>query len=538
MGKPSRRDSPTTGILGRLFFTCWLVYLVLLNPAGNVMSNTILGATVSLAKWHSWLVPLRFPDEALDVSFVRFQTPQGIVIGAVSGFPPGASLAALPCYSIAWWMTRLFPGTWARPHLVKVDTSILIQSGIQLKPSYQFTTPPLIYWLQLIAAACVSAPAAAGVVVLCYLVLNRFGLPSWQRLGVSLTAGFGTSLFPQAGVYGKESLATFLVFAAFTLICFLSRASPPATQFRWLLYAGALAGGAISVEYKTGLIALLLMGYAARKMGPSGIGAMLCGLAGPLFFLGCYHTMFFGAPWLTPYQFRAIQPWSQHQVGLGGLTRPHLEALWGLSFSPFQGLFLYQAFLLVAMIGLLRRWDAEIADEITLSFATVFGLLLATSSAQSLLTWSGGFIGWGSRHLVPATPFMALLLAGFLRVVRSRTWKVLALALATLSVGIQLLCATWGGTLFPDARAPALIWVNNPEVLHVNPIAVMVHASLQRGFSIPLLRVYWSSEAAAAWGTLAVFLLILCVCWWMWSSVRVDHSSAVDEGARDEPSRP
>ncbi len=504
------------GIAWRIFLTCWLVYLLFLNPAGNLMSNAILGASVSLAERQNWQVQLAVPQEAPDVAVVIRRGPFGMPVSSVySGVPPGASLAAVPCYTVAWWLTRLLPVAWAREHPVALDATILHNVSQHVPAEFRFHTPPIIYWFQLVAAALVSTTAAAGTVVLCYLLLSRLGAALWQRLTVCFTLAFGTTLFPHALAYSKDVLATFLAFAAFTLIDLSPDARP--ARDRWVLPAGYLAGAAVATSYHAAVVVLFLIVYARHKYGWTGVRSLGLGLALPVGLLALYHTILFGAPWTTPYHFSILGPFAGHQEGFVGLTGLHGPALWGLSFSPFQGVFIYHPFLLVVLAGALLRRRPALTDEVALSLAVLTGLLLAAASSQHLGTWSGGFLGWGPRRFVLATPFIALLLAGYLARTRSAFARGLVLLLVVVSVGPQLLGAAWGGTLFPDQRAVTLLFAKNPEVLRMNPIAVMWQAVQAHGFSAPLLRVYCASDAAAALWTTVIGLIIAWTCWCLWA---------------------
>ncbi len=514
------------GIAWRLFLTCWLVYLLFVNPAGNVMSNTILGATVSLAEGQSFDVNLRFPQEAPDLSFVVYRTGVGPpLVRHLSGLPPGASLAAVPCYTPAWWLKQLLPQHLAHRSLFGIDEDVMRGAGFQVPPGFALLIPPLIYWLQLVAAASLSTTAAAGTVVLCYLVLRHLRFPLWERLTASFALAFGTSLFPHAITYGTEALGTFLSFAAFAVICL----SPPdpRVQRRWLTRAGCLAGAATAVDYWAGVISLLLVFYSFRKAAWSGVRALLLGMATPIVLLGFYHQLFFGAPWKTAYSFRALALVTKHQTGLAGLTGLNPLALWGLSFSPFQGLFVYQAFLLAAVLGVLVRWRLAVSSELILSLVILVGLFLFSASSQYLLTWNGALIGRGPSRMILAMPFITVLLASGLDAVRSIFWRGLMLGLVGVSVAIQCLGAAWGGAAFPDAHAATLVLIGNVQALQVRPIALMAQAVLQRGFSAPLFRVYSDSDAAAMLWTILSLLLIAWSCLWIWSPLLAgrEHST-------------
>ncbi len=487
--------------------TTWLGCVLFLNPAGNVMSNTLLGVTQSVVERGQVAVYLAFPTQAMDTARVGSST--------FSGLPLGPSLLAVLCYAPAQVLARVAPLGWHRPYLVPIDPQTIRASGASLPENYRFRTPLLIYWLQIVAAATLSAAALSIVVVLSYLLAERFRLPLASRLLVAGTAAFGTSLFPHAITFGKEPFGTAAAFAAVAALLLDRR---PWGDRRWRL-AGLLIGIAVLMDYWTVVVAGLLFAYAVGKAGIRAASQVLIGLVGPMALLLLYHTAVFGAPWLTPYDFRYIERWAEHRAGLAGLTGPHAQALWGLTFSPFQGVFLYHPFLLAALWVVLRSWRAPWRDETAFALGVFAALVLMASSAGRLLTWSGGFVGWGPRHLVTATPFLVLLLTLALARARRAPWPALLTGLIVLSIGVQLLCAAWGGTGFPEAVTPARVFMSDTRALEVNPLAVMVSAVMHRGFSAAWARAYAPSDAVATAWTLLAAAVAVGVSAWMWRPI-------------------
>jgi hypothetical protein len=247
---------------------------------------------------------------------------------------------------------------------------------------------------------------------------------------------------------------------------------------------------------------------------------MLAGMALPVAALAVYHSTLFGAPWNTPYRFRALGAIAGHDVGLAGLTGLNPVALWGLSFSPFQGVFVYHPFLLACLPAIFLRRRLGDGPELGLSLAALLGLLFTAALSGQLLMWSGAFVGWGPRRLVLAAPFLALLFAGCLRRLHAPLLRAGLLGLGIVSIGVQLVGAAWGGTLFPDARAATLVLVSHPDAAAINPLATMLATVWQRGLSAPLFRVYGLSDVAAMGATAAVLAALGMFCWWLWAPVR------------------
>jgi hypothetical protein len=95
----------------------------------------------------------------------------------------------------------------------------------------------------------------------------------------------------------------------------------------------------------------------------------------------------------------------QHETGFMSLTFPHWDAIWGLSGSPFRGLFYFAPVLLLIVPGAwiaLRDRTQRVPIVVALAaFAMMF--LFAASSVM----WWGGF-AVGPRYILPAVPLLAL----------------------------------------------------------------------------------------------------------------------------------
>ena len=151
-------------------------------------------------------------------------------------------------------------------------------------------------------------------------------------------------------------MAAVLLFGAFAWL-FALRARP-ARSIEWVIIGGLL-GYAVITEYPAVLIAACLGGYAIwimRRVLPIALFA-LGGLI-PIGLWGAYNTAIFGTPFALGYQYVANPYWSAIlSTGFLSANVPTLEAMWGLTFSPFRGLFFTSPILLLSLPGLvlLRR---------------------------------------------------------------------------------------------------------------------------------------------------------------------------------------
>src|SRR6185503_7158556 len=172
--------------------------------------------------------------------------------------------------------------------------------------------------------------------------------------------------------------------------------------------AGALLAGAVVVEYPAALAGVVIGIYAvfiARRWQT--VAWLAAGAALPALALALYHGLEFGSPLALPYDFS-----TQHNRSQGffmGLGVPQPGALGNILFSPYRGLFFSAPWLALAVPGAVRLWRARRAEAVVcLAIALLFVWLNA-----SLVDWQGGW-AMGPRYLVPAIPFLVVLVGGLL----------------------------------------------------------------------------------------------------------------------------
>jgi hypothetical protein len=141
-----------------------------------------------------------------------------------------------------------------------------------------------------------------------------------------------------------------------------------------------------------------------------------------------------------------------HDVGLLSITHPQLDALWGITFSSFRGLFFLSPILLLSVVGFVLWWQQHIyRPEWLLSVWAVVSLLLFTGSS---IMWEGGF-AVGPRYVLPMLPFMTIGLAiGWKALARQRAGRTVVGALTAWSATADWL-ETISGQSFPN-------WTLNP----------------------------------------------------------------------------
>ena len=318
---------------------------------------------------------------------------------------PGTSWLALPWYAAARAVGR--GRVAARPLLVLCSYAATV--GAVVLPS-----------------------AASAVAVAC--LAGWMGVSLGWQVALALAYALGTLAFPYATLfYGHQPAAALLV-GAFALLAGSRRGAFPAG--RALPLAGLLLGSAVAVEYPALLAVGVLLAYAVWLQPRPGLLLRLgAGLAAPLVLLAAYHTAAFGSPFALPYDF-STQP-HRHLGFFMGLGAPRPEALWGILFSRYRGLFFSAPWLLLALPGgflLLRRRDTRPEGIV----CACVGLLLLWLNA-SLVDWEGGS-ALGPRYLVPALPFLAVCAAGVLRPMRAASFAG-GVVVAAIAVSVSFMLA-------------------------------------------------------------------------------------------------
>jgi hypothetical protein len=296
-----------------------------------------------------------------------------------------------------------------------------------------------------------SALPTALMGVLMYNLLTQFTARSWPRILVILGYGLLTPVFAYAGAFYGHQLSAACLFAAFYL-AFVG-AKPLSTCS--LLGIGLLLGYSVITEYPSVLVVVILFLYTfCRLKDKRRIGWVV--LTGVLvaFAWMAYNTAVFGSPLDLGYSHSEL--WTeQHHTGFMSLTLPRWEAMWGITFGLFRGLFVLSPLLLLALPGFALWWrSGEYRLELWSALTSVVAMFLFNSSS---IMWWGGF-AIGPRYLLPMLPFMALAMIFVFRDWEKRKWiRTLGIVFFAWS-----LIATWGLTLAEQAFPPDTL--RNPLV--------------------------------------------------------------------------
>jgi len=369
---------------------------------------------------------------------------------------PGLAFAAVPVYALLH-QVLIAPLTEPLTRILERSPAFratLNPAGTGVSPwKVRFALAQVI-----LSAIVVALPSAAIAFGLHGFLRHRFGTHPATWI-IPLVYGLATPAFAYANLFVAHQFAAALLMAAFAIAWGIRRGL---IGEGWLAPLGFLLAYAAISEYPTVLIggAIALYGLGGWREGVSRLARRTFRLAAggipPLLLAAWHNTVVFGSPFELGYAYSAL--WQEvHRQGFFSLRGPSLEALWGITFSPYRGLFFRSPFLLLGFIGLVRmlrdpEWRAEgrLAAWAALSFLAF--------NASSVM-WDGGF-AVGPRYLLPMVPFLTLA-AGFAIPVlaRHRAGWIGIVLLGLWSFGMVML-ESLAGQQFPQyQRFPLMEYV-------------------------------------------------------------------------------
>ncbi len=273
-------------------------------------------------------------------------------------------------------------------------------------------------------------------------------LPDWRlRYGLVSGYGLGSVVWPYSTVFYGHQLAAATLFAAILLVWDVRRGR---RKERWLWIAGGLLGLTVLVEFTALPAAAMVILYAGSgiPLRKGLVRWLRLGLAGLPFalFLGYYNATCFGSPFSSGYRYLA----TFHVIseyGWSGFGPPRLEAIWGVTFSPYRGLFYLSPFFLLALPGWWAWWQER-------QWRAEFWLLTGIAAMQLLIIacwydWMGGF-AIGPRNLILALPAWVVAVAFSLRRWGDRPWARMLFAMLAALAFVRMGVAMSGGQLFPE----------------------------------------------------------------------------------------
>lgn len=296
----------------------------------------------------------------------------------------------------------------------------------------------------------VSLPSALLGVVL-YRFLGRLTSNSTHRLVVVLLYGLATIAFSEStGLSGRQLVAALTLTAFYLLYKIKNNELSP----RWLWLIGLMMGWAAITDYPTTLILAGLFIYAIfavrQKKHLLALigGGILPGLLAAYYNYSCFET-----PLPVGYFYSELYA-DLHYTGFLSLTYPKPDAIWGLTFSPFRGLFYLSPVLLLAIPGFwaMARVREHRAEWAVCLWAAVSFFFFNSSSA---MWWAGYSVGPG--YLPPMLPYLAMPIVFFLRDFVRRPWHWGLVGVLAIWSFLFVWIETIGGQSPPD-MSPNPLW--------------------------------------------------------------------------------
>jgi len=367
---------------------------------------------------------------------------------------------------------------------------------------------------QVVLAFSISALPSALLSLLLFRIAARFTANLWPRVGVALGYALLTPAFAYAGAFYGHQLSAACLFGSFYLL--FTEQRPVST--RTLLITGLLLGYSVIAEYPSVLIAGILSFYALHRLNHRRrIGWVILGGSLMAAALMGYNTAIYRSPLELGYRYSEL--WAEkHQAGFMSLTWPHWEAIWGITFSRFRGLFVLSPWLLLSAPGFVLWWrSGERRPELLVCLSSVLAFLWFNTSS---IMWWGGF-AVGPRYLLPSLPFMAL---PTVYAFRGWRWRGVGWGIAMLFAWSWV--ATWGLTLAGQAFPPDTI--RDPLLEYALPH--LARGNLARNAGTMLGLAGWWSLAP-----LAVILTLIGVAWWCRRHQQCARCSPSGVGAASPP---
>lgn len=327
---------------------------------------------------------------------------------------------------------------------------------------------------------------AIFLVMLFFWFLGYFSTSVANRLLLSSFLGLGSMVFAYGQVFFSHVPAAASLFAAFLLIFMVANGKARGAKSAWLLahpeIAMSLAGLALGLaelyEYPAAVLGLPIFVYACLCVRRRLVVYLLAGCIPGALGLAGYDWVIYHNPLMTGYSAHSVLWKGKLGQGIGGSTwPPKWNAIWGMTFSPYRGIFVLNPLLLLAIPGY-WLWAKRRGREWALFL--LIPLLYLLAIGMSPFWFAGSTVG--PRYLIPAVPFLAFPIIFALDRVRSWWGRCLIWTLAATSA-LNVWAQTLGGGGYPlEKYRDPLFNYSIPQIMHSN-VALSVGSLFLAPFS-------------------------------------------------------
>jgi hypothetical protein len=309
---------------GLLFLTC--AYCL---PRPDSNGNSHLDLTMAVVN-HSTLSIDRYHSDTIDVDFFQghYYTDKA----------PGLSLVGIPVVAAA------------------KAAGLSLQASSASNAHHRV----VLLFLEYLEALSIVATSAIALLLMLFSFLRYLGASLVASSLTSLTIAFGSCVLPYSYSFYSHVPVAAMIFGSFAAIYVISDARPGKQSAQRLrsnrplvcMGAGLLLGCAVMCEYPTVLLVAAVALYSLIRLRRREFALVVLGtLPGLLVVIG-YDWAVFGSPISTGYGGHSVSFARQESRGFAGFSwPPSPSALYGLTISPYRGLFFLSPALLLAIPG-------------------------------------------------------------------------------------------------------------------------------------------------------------------------------------------
>ena len=301
---------------------------------------------------------------------------------------------------------------------------IYIWEAVGMKDGRAFLFPKVNVPLVLGSFLAGSVPFALLVGIIFFFIWKQQSEISPVLLAMLPT--FGTFLFALSGVYFGHLLSGLFLLLTYIFL----------KHDKNYFLAGIFVGLAFLTEYTTaicGPIWLFLIFYNTKNFKKA---LLFCaGIIPSLLFILYYNQITTGNKFDLLYNHAALAAFKEMKEQLG-FRLPKLEAIWGLLFSSYRGLFFYAPILLLIVFYFAKQLFQYKWKSFTNNYLFLFAVIYLLVNSSYYMWWGGW--SFGPRHLTPIA--MLVLYEGIIYLPKIKFPKIIFFILC--AAGIFL---AWSG---------------------------------------------------------------------------------------------